>query len=98
MKHTEETTAISNLSRTKTFGEALLWLKAGGSVTRGGWNGQGQLLELQVPDEHSKMGLPYIFITTGQGKRVPWVASQTDLLSDDWLCLAWNTPAAGGAA
>jgi hypothetical protein len=30
------------------------------------------------------MTLPYIFITTVQGNRVPWLASQTDLLAKDW--------------
>jgi hypothetical protein len=52
--------------------------------SRRGWNGPGQFIELQVPDEHSKMTLPYIFITTVQGNRVPWLASQTDLLAKDW--------------
>jgi Protein of unknown function (DUF2829) len=66
------------------FGWALGLLKSGESVTREGWNGRGQKLTLQVPDEHSKMTLPYIFITTVQGDRVPWLASQTDLLATDW--------------
>lgn len=52
--------------------------------SRRGWNGPGQFIELQVPDQHSKMTLPYIFITTVQGDRVPWLASQTDLLASDW--------------
>jgi hypothetical protein len=69
---------------TGDFGLALEVLKAGGVVTREGWNGKGQFLTLQIPDEHSKMTLPYIFITTVQGDRVPWLASQTDLLADDW--------------
>ena len=67
-----------------TFGTALIHLKAGKKLTRRGWNGANQHLELQVPDEHSKMTLPYIFITTVQGDRVPWLASQTDLLAEDW--------------
>lgn len=67
------------------FGAALLNLKQGRKVTRKNWNGRGQFLELQVPDQHSKMTLPYIFITTVQGDRVPWLASQTDLLASDWL-------------
>jgi hypothetical protein len=66
------------------FGWALGLLKAGESVTREGWNGAGQFLTLQVPDENSKMTLPYIFITTVSGDRVPWLASQTDLLASDW--------------
>jgi hypothetical protein len=55
--------------------------------SRRGWNGPGQFIELQVPDEHSKMSLPYIFITTVQGDRVPWLASQTDLLANDWYII-----------
>lgn len=69
------------------FGEALERLKNGRRVNRAGWNGPGQHLELQVPDEHSKMTLPYIFITTVQGDRVPWLASQTDLLAEDWTAV-----------
>lgn len=67
------------------FGEALKALRAGATVTREGWNGKGQFLKLQVPDQYSKMTLPYIYITTVQGDRVPWFASQTDLLSEDWI-------------
>lgn len=66
------------------FGHALEALKAGQSVARDGWNGKGQKLTLQVPDTNSKMSLPYIFITTVQGDRVPWLASQTDMLAHDW--------------
>ena len=69
------------------FGSALAFLKEGERVTRKGWNGANQWLELQRPDEHSKMTLPYIFITTVQGDRVPWLASQTDLLMNDWMLL-----------
>ena len=76
-----------------TFGKAIKKLKKGYSVRRKGWNGKGIFLELQVPDEHSKMSHPYIYIdTTGlqsdnpDAKRnlVPWLASQTDMLSEDW--------------
>lgn len=67
------------------FGEALRELKAGYSVTRKGWNGQGQYLRLQRPDGHSKMRHPYIYISPVDGRLVPWVASQTDLLAEDWV-------------
>lgn len=70
---------------TMDFGDALRKLKDGERLTRLGWNGKGQFLELQVPDEHSKMTLPYIFITTVQGARIPWLASQTDMLATDWI-------------
>lgn len=66
------------------FGSAIGALKAGCKVTRHGWNGKNMFLQLQVPDEHSKMTLPYIYMTTVQGDRVPWLASQTDVLADDW--------------
>jgi hypothetical protein len=65
------------------FAGALDALLAGKSVSRTGWNAHHQLT-LQVPDEHSKMTQPYIYMTTAQGARVPWVASQTDLLATDW--------------
>jgi hypothetical protein len=66
------------------FSEAIERMRNGRSVTRSGWNGKGQFLTLQVPDKNSKMTLPYIYITTVQGDRVPWLASQTDILANDW--------------
>lgn len=66
------------------FGSALVFLQVGARLTRDGWNGKGMWIELQRPDEHSKMTLPYIFMTTVTGDRVPWVASHTDLLASDW--------------
>lgn len=72
------------LTQTFNFGDALAFLKAGGRVQRTGWNGKGQFIALQVPDEKSKMSLPYIFISTVDGAHVPWIASQTDLLATDW--------------
>lgn len=59
-----------------------LWNKQ--QITRSGWNGKGMYLELQVPDAHSKMTLPYVFMRTAQGELVPWLCSQTDLLALDW--------------
>jgi len=73
------------------FGQALETLKTGGKVQRTGWNGKGLWLELQTPDAHSKMTLPYIFMSypddaqNTPGARVPWLASQTDVLADDWM-------------
>ncbi|MFL6116748.1 MAG: DUF2829 domain-containing protein [Catenulispora sp.] len=66
------------------FGMALEALKDHKRVTREGWNGKGMWLELQVPDAHSKMSRPYIYMSTVDGALVPWVASQSDLLADDW--------------
>lgn len=70
------------------FSEALKQVKAGSKISRDGWNGPGQFIQLQTPDENSKMGLPYLYITTVDGKRVPWLASQTDLLADDWYVVS----------
>lgn len=76
-----------------TFGLAIEALKMGKKVARRGWNGKGIFIELQVPDQYSKMSSPYIFIdTTGlqtdnpdaPRSRVPWLASQTDMLTEDW--------------
>jgi len=75
------------------FGLAIKFLKGGKRVYRRGWNGKGIYLELQEPDEHSKMTLPYIYIVTTKLESdnpasprglVPWLASQTDMLSEDW--------------
>lgn len=75
------------------FGTALEILKDGGAVARTGWNGKGLWLELQRPDANSKMTLPYIYINypddaiNTPGARVPWLASQTDLLAEDWYAV-----------
>lgn len=66
------------------FGRALALLKRGRVVTRTGWNGKGMWLDLQLPDQHSKMTRAYIYMSTADGGLVPWVASQTDLLASDW--------------
>jgi hypothetical protein len=66
------------------IGWAIKQMHNGSKVARSGWNGKGQYLQLQVPDANSKMTLPYIYITTVQGDRVPWLASQTDILATDW--------------
>lgn len=66
------------------IGWAVKQLHNGSKVARGGWNGKGMSLELEIPGENSKMTLPYVFINTADGKRVPWLCSQTDLLAMDW--------------
>ena len=66
------------------IGWAVRQMKAGKNVTRIGWNGKGQYLGLQVPDEHSANTLAYVYIITVYGARVPWICSQTDLLAGDW--------------
>lgn len=66
------------------FGEALTLVKNGLKIHRLGWNGSGMWVELQRPDVHSKMTLPYLFLAYPDGRTVPWLASQTDILSSDW--------------
>lgn len=68
-----------------SFHLALMALNKGRRIARKGWNGKGMWIELQIPDEHSKMTLPYIYMRTAQGDLVPWTASQTDILANDWL-------------
>lgn len=67
------------------IGSAVAALKVGHKVAREGWNGKGMYLALQRPDEHSKMTLPYVYMKTADDKLVPWLCSQTDLLSEDWV-------------
>lgn len=66
------------------FGQALEKLKRGDKVARSGWNGKGMWIKLQEPTETSKMTLPYIYLKTATGDLVPWLASQSDLLAEDW--------------
>ncbi len=79
---------------TTGFEGALAILKQGNKISRKGWNGKGMWLQLQVPDEHSKMTLPYIYIeypvgssSYPQGCKVPWLANQTDILAEDWVTI-----------
>lgn len=76
-----------------TFGLALEALKVGKRVTRAGWNGKGMWLTL-VGEEHYDVGiktagdcalLPWIGMKTADNKFVPWLASQTDVLAEDWM-------------
>ena len=78
------------------FGNVITALKCiqGCKAYRSGWNGKGIFIALQKPDENSFMTSPYIYIdTTGLQTennaapkiRVPWLASQTDMLAEDWI-------------
>jgi len=62
------------------FGLAIEALKKGFKVARAGWNGKGMWL---LAD-----GLPWIGMKTADNKFVPWLASQTDMLADDWQIVA----------
>jgi len=79
------------------IGNALFVLRQGGKVTRYGWNGKNMWIKMQKPDAHSKMTAPYLYIeypaghpAYPNGSRIPWLASQTDLLADDWIWVKDN--------
>lgn len=81
-------------ARTKlSFSDALIAVKKGFAVRRSGWNGNGLSVKAQFPDENSKMTLPYLYIEypadakTTPGARCPWLASQTDIMAEDWEIL-----------
>lgn len=85
------------------FGEALARLRAGEKVARAGWNGKDMFLFL-VPgstftvNRAPLLGIypegttinyrPHIDMRTANGEVVPWLASQSDLLENDWLVVA----------
>lgn len=84
------------LGGTPTFGfsEAIKYLKRGLKVCRQGWNGKGMYLahvnsyQYKVDGEVHKDSLflsPWIGMKTADGKFVPWLASQTDMLAEDWM-------------
>lgn len=81
------------------FGHALETLKAGGLVARAGWNGKGMYLYLVKGGEFVVNREPlltilgagtvarycdHIDMRTADGSLVPWLASQTDVLAEDW--------------
>ncbi len=79
-----------------TFGEAIEHLKKGERVARQGWNGKGMWLNLinsNAYDVGSKSMhgamklLPFIAMKTVGDELVPWLASQTDVLAEDWSVL-----------
>lgn len=80
-----------------SFGYALEKLKEGKRVARSGWNGKNMWLFLIEPESyefyHSTFfgvqpkRLPWIGMKTANNEFVPWLASQTDLLEEDWMIL-----------
>lgn len=71
-----------------TFGAAIEALRAGHRLTRSGWNGAGLWLEF-VPSQgvdlqYIRMSYPVNSKAYPLGARVPWLASQTDMLAEDW--------------
>ena len=82
------------------FGLAVEALKKGAKVSRSGWNGKGMFLFLVqgstfAVNRPPSLGIypegtvinycPHIDMRTADGKIVPWLASQTDVLAEDWM-------------
>lgn len=68
----------------KDFGWALRELKNGKKVSRNGWNGKNMFLLYREPSSTEMCTLPYLVMFTADQKWVPWLASQTDVLAEDW--------------
>lgn len=84
------------------FGKAIECLKQGKKVAREGWNGKGMFLYYvpankypattdigkSISDDNGLVDYgAYIAMKTAQGNVVPWLASQTDVLAEDWKVL-----------
>jgi len=82
------------------FGNAIEALKEGKRVARAGWNGKGMFLFLMngynfVVSREPLLSImgegtmatyrPHIDMKDAEGKVVPWLASQTDMLAEDWV-------------
>lgn len=80
-----------------SFGVALHYMKKGKKVARMGWNGKGMFLYHVPANEYPAVTeiakacfgdtVPYgayIAMKTAQNNVVPWLASQTDILAEDW--------------
>jgi hypothetical protein len=78
-----------------SFGHALVALRAGQKLSRKGWNGAGLYVEacyFAYPDASTdKQKLPFLALHYPAGSNaypngaiIPWAASQTDVLANDW--------------
>lgn len=82
---------------TFNFGEAIKYLKRGLKVCRQGWNGKSQYIELAsnisyksvkgniVNCEHECIGNKAIAFVGTSGVQMGWLASQADMLAEDWM-------------
>ncbi|MDY3692999.1 MAG: DUF2829 domain-containing protein [Dysosmobacter sp.] len=79
-----------------SFGLAIEAMKKGKKVARRGWNGKNQHIELAtrisymtadgvfVNVEHEAIGNKAIAFCGTSGVQMGWLASQADMLADDW--------------
>ena len=80
---------------TFSFGEAVKYLKRGYKVTRKGWNGKGMYLfkspkmGCQMYEKYTGKEIndlqEFIVMKTVDDTLVPWLPSQTDVLTEDWI-------------
>ena len=78
------------------FGLALRELKSGNKVAREGWNGKSQYIELAtnisyinsnneiINAKHENIGNKAIAFVGTSGIQLGWLASQADMLAEDW--------------
>lgn len=82
------------------FGTAIEIVKDESKISREGWNGKGMFLyyvpagaytpftdnEKSIVNENGLVEYgAYIAMKTTRGNVVPWFASQTDMLAEDWV-------------
>jgi hypothetical protein len=82
------------------FGEAIEAMKNGYKVARQNWNGKGMFIFLVpgstfIVNRPPLLGIypegteityqPHIDMKTADGRIVPWLASQSDMLDTDWM-------------
>lgn len=78
-----------------TFGLAVEALRKRLRATRKGWNGKGMWLSWVDPIDYNITSFrmlgyekrPFIAMRTADASIVPWIASQTDILAEDWVVL-----------
>ena len=94
----EETKKENNReNETMDFGQAIKLLKDGKKVARQGWNGKNQYIELAtnisyknaegktINAEHEAIGNKAIAFVGTSGVQLGWLASQADMLAEDWI-------------
>ena len=83
-----------------TFGEALDKCKQGARISREGWNGRDQYIEIasdiHYTNFHGERKIAahldvgshcLVFVNPRRGIQMGWLASQSDMLADDWVTL-----------
>ena len=96
MKNEIQTIKNKNKMINLTFSQALVNLKKGRKIARIGWNGKNMWLryvdlytdkQFSVIEHEGAQGTlkPWIGMKTADNGFVPWLASQPDILSDDWV-------------